>query len=186
MKLQSFDRKQRGAALVVSLIILLIMTVIGVTSMRGSVLEEKMAGNARQAMVASHAAEASLRAGETWIIANVKNPGDLVQFSNGTLGLYSQRDPLLLPGFDIYDDSAWAGNSVSVGLTGIIPPGGLKNQLVSQDPAYIVEYIGRVGPPPLNYDKPDPRQYAFRITAIGWGEDANAHFLAESYFHKEL
>ena len=56
--------RQKGAALVVSLILLLIMTIIGVTSLRTTTLEEKMAGNMRDKSLAFQAAEAALRDAE--------------------------------------------------------------------------------------------------------------------------
>lgn len=57
-------RQQRGAVLVISLIILLLMTIIGVVAMQGATLEERMAGNVRDNQIAFNAAEAALRAGE--------------------------------------------------------------------------------------------------------------------------
>ena len=39
--------KQHGSVLIISLIILVAMTLIGITAMRTSVLEEKMAGNVK-------------------------------------------------------------------------------------------------------------------------------------------
>jgi len=58
-------RAQRGAVLVVGLLILLVLTLIGVTAMRGATLEERMAANAtftQQALqAADSAAEAAMR-----------------------------------------------------------------------------------------------------------------------------
>jgi type IV pilus assembly protein PilX len=48
--------------LVISLVILMVMTVVGVTAMRGTALEERMAGNLRDGVLAFEAAEAALRA----------------------------------------------------------------------------------------------------------------------------
>ena len=50
-------KSQQGAALVVSLMILLVMTLIGITAMSSSNLEEKMAGNSRDMMLAFQAAD---------------------------------------------------------------------------------------------------------------------------------
>lgn len=188
-KSNPIDRsKQSGAVLVISLIILLVLTVLGVNSMSSLVLEERMAGHTRQSMVASQSAEVALRAAEAWIAANVNTTGNLAQFSNGTQGLYSQRTPELLPNFDIYDDAVWSdANSVPVNISGI-DPDGPKAQLVSQNPRFLIEYLGRMGMGKLdpNDPQPDIRPYAFRITAIGWGEDANARFMAQSTFRLVL
>jgi len=66
-KISPIYSKQRGAALIVSLIILLVMTLIGVTSMQTTVMQEKMAGNSRDLSTAFQAAEAAARAGEVWL-----------------------------------------------------------------------------------------------------------------------
>lgn len=58
---------QNGAALIISLIFLLLMTLIGVTSMQTTTLEERMAGNTRDRNLALQAAEAGLRQGELWL-----------------------------------------------------------------------------------------------------------------------
>ena len=55
---------QRGAALIVGLIILVVLTLIGVQAMRTSLVQERMAGNMRERNVAFQAAEAVLRVGE--------------------------------------------------------------------------------------------------------------------------
>lgn len=55
---------QHGVALITGLIFMVALTLIVLASMRGSILEEKMAGNARSQNLAFQAAEAGLRAGE--------------------------------------------------------------------------------------------------------------------------
>jgi type IV pilus assembly protein PilX len=58
---------QRGSALIIALVFLLVMTLIGVTAMQGTSQQESMAGNMRDRNLAFQAAEAALRAGETWL-----------------------------------------------------------------------------------------------------------------------
>lgn len=60
-------RRQRGAVLVVSLVILLVITMIAAGSMRGTILEEKMAGNTRDRNLAFQAAESAVREAEIFI-----------------------------------------------------------------------------------------------------------------------
>ncbi len=55
---------QRGAILIIALIMLLLLTIIGLSSMRGTSLQESMAGNLRDSNLAFQAAEAALRQGE--------------------------------------------------------------------------------------------------------------------------
>lgn len=60
----SIASKQQGAVLIVALIMLLLLTIIGLSSMRGTSLQESMAGNMRDANLALQASEAALRKGE--------------------------------------------------------------------------------------------------------------------------
>lgn len=195
--------KQQGSVLAVSLVILLILTVLGVNSMSALTLEERMAHHARQSMVASQSAEIALRAAETWLVANVTSEAGITQFLGGGLGLYAQAGdaiPNPLPvGFDIYDDSTWTNlNSVTVvGVAAIDPDGaGPKARSLAQDPQYIIEYLGHFSNAEekgnkapvdiINVENSGQRDLAFRITAIGWGENTNARFLAQSTFRIDL
>lgn len=56
--------RQRGVALVVVLILLLIMTLLGLASLRGTLLEQRMSANLFDRSLAFQAAEAALREGE--------------------------------------------------------------------------------------------------------------------------
>jgi len=56
--------RQRGAVLVVSLLLLLVMTILGLSSVGTVVLEEKMSANSYDRSLAFQAAEAALRVGE--------------------------------------------------------------------------------------------------------------------------
>lgn len=60
---------QRGAALVVALILLLVLTLIGVSTMESSSMEMKMANQSRERLIATQAAEAGLRDAESFIQA---------------------------------------------------------------------------------------------------------------------
>ena len=62
-----FPAHQRGAVLIVSLILLLVMTIIGVFAMRGTTMEERMAGNMRDRSMAFEAGESALRDAERWL-----------------------------------------------------------------------------------------------------------------------
>lgn len=62
-------RQQRGAILIVALIMLLLLTIIGLSSMRGTSLQENMAGNMRDGNLALQASEAALRKGEEVVVA---------------------------------------------------------------------------------------------------------------------
>lgn len=55
---------QSGVTLIVALVFLLIITVLGISSMRGVALESRITGNLKQEKILEEAAEAGLRIGE--------------------------------------------------------------------------------------------------------------------------
>lgn len=60
-RLEAGPQRQRGAALVVGLILLVVVTLVGVGAMQTTTLQEKMAGNLRDSNLSFQAAEAALR-----------------------------------------------------------------------------------------------------------------------------
>lgn len=54
-------KREGGAILIVTLLFLVILTMLGITAMTGTTMEERMAGNTRDSAIALQAAEAALR-----------------------------------------------------------------------------------------------------------------------------
>lgn len=65
---------QRGATLIVALIMLLLIAIIGVASMQSTTMQERMAGNMRDQNIAFQAAEAGLRDREAWLESLTARP----------------------------------------------------------------------------------------------------------------
>ena len=68
----------RGSALVVSLILLVVLTMLAVQGMRTNVMQERMAGNLRERNLAFQAAEAALRLGERSFVGVADCPAPVV------------------------------------------------------------------------------------------------------------
>jgi len=75
-----YSKRQRGAALIVGLIMLLLLTLVGVAGMRDTLLQEKMAASMRDRDIALQAAEAALRAAE---LSLATGAGPVFTNSNG-------------------------------------------------------------------------------------------------------
>ena len=96
---------QSGAALVVSLFFLLILTIIGITGMQVTSLEEKMAGNMRDRGLSFQAAEATLRFAEN----RLRTQGATLVYncdansSDTSKGLYLETCPPA-----VLTDATWA------------------------------------------------------------------------------
>ena len=58
-------RRQKGITLIVGLILLLVMTMLGLTAVQVTTQQERMAGNLRDRNIAFQAAESALREGES-------------------------------------------------------------------------------------------------------------------------
>ena len=73
------QRRERGVALVVALILLVVATLIGLAASRGTVLQERMSSNSFDRSLAFQRSESALRAAEAaitadWRIANLNGP----------------------------------------------------------------------------------------------------------------
>lgn len=75
--------RQRGVVLVISLLLLLVLTMLGLAATRGTTLEQRMTTNQNDQEVAFQAAEAALRAGESQLSSAGLN------YNNNTAGAYN-------------------------------------------------------------------------------------------------
>lgn len=69
----SMPANQAGVVLIVGLVMVLLITIVGLSAIRGTGLQENMAGNMRDRNVAFQAAESALREGETIVSAANKS-----------------------------------------------------------------------------------------------------------------
>ncbi len=171
--------RQSGVVLVFSLVFLLILTLIGVSSMRGTSLEEKMTSNMRDRMSAFQASESSLRDGELFINTVVSQ-----SIFNGTNGLFGLND--LEP--DFIQAAVWTDNTLSVSTTPV--PG------TRISPRYFIKRYGTIkgGAGAKNIGSGYKTKVAsndvivFRVTARGTGNTvgvsatAPTEVILRSYF----
>ena len=128
----SLQSHQSGAVLIVSLIMLLLLTLIGITGSQVTSLEEKMAGNSKDYNLAFQAAESALRAGEA-ATANIAASGyytgstqpidwantKVVTYSGGTLyGTYQAPKYIIETPTTTAGSSTGAGGSLEAGMSG--------------------------------------------------------------------
>ena len=167
--------RQAGVALVISLIILLMLTVLGVQGLQTVTLEEKMAGNFRDRQLAFEAAEAALRAGENWINAQNSPP---VAAINGANNVWTFGDA------DITNRAFWANG---------IEYSGLGIAQLSENPRYIIEERGELAGTGRNQSAEigantkgnlQGTVYGYRITARGLGGTANSIVILQSNYEK--
>lgn len=83
--MQSLD-KQTGVALLMSLVILLVLTLLAVSGMQGSIMQERMSSAQRDGMLALEVAEAALREAESTLdgLSDLSSFGSTAGFYDGT------------------------------------------------------------------------------------------------------
>lgn len=114
---------QRGISLVIAMVMLIVLTLIGVSSMNTAIVELKMAGSMQQQGVALNRADELLRVGEEDVLAIVTAPAAF-DFAAAGDGYYVNADNI-----DVYDID-WGAQ----GLTSI--PG------ANPADSYVTEYMG--------------------------------------------
>jgi len=66
--------QQQGVALIIGLILLVVMTLLGVSATSTALIEEKMAGNMKDLELALHASETGMRDAEIWLDSLTSEP----------------------------------------------------------------------------------------------------------------
>lgn len=170
-------KAQTGITLVVSLIILVSLTILGVTSMMSSRTEVSMAGNLRKAGIAFNAAEAGLRAGEKYVNSSVTT----TIYASPSTGLYGEADTS--PSYGVA--ATWDGTASQLATT--------KLPDVAEQPRYIIHFLGdrsqnEVGSVNIGgYGSGQPGLTVsnFKITARGVGQTINEVRYVQSHLGHE-
>ncbi|MBI3343666.1 MAG: hypothetical protein HY028_02155 [Gammaproteobacteria bacterium] len=168
---------QQGSALVVSLLMLLVMTLLGVTAMMTSRLQEKMAINARQYNLAFQASESALRTGEEETrLAALQDPTAYTATCGSGLCLSATT------GTPEWLSTSWATRTNV--RTSTIDLAGIPS---SYQPMYIIEILPQQPTQGTNisqisiYGNKDIPQY-YRITSYGSGADGAGAVMLQSVF----
>ncbi len=172
----SNHNRQVGVTLVVSLVILIAMTLLGITSIQSTRTEIAMAGNLREAGLTFNAAEAGLRFGEAFVEDSVTK----TIYADASIGLYAEwdEDP------DYADPTTWtASQDAAISLAH-----------VAEDPKFIIRYLGdrsqneaaSVNLGGYGAAQPGITVSNFRITARGTGQSGNIRRIVQSYYGKEF
>jgi len=85
--MRKIDYYQKGSSLIIALIFLLILSLIGVSSMQGTTMQEKMSGNLRDKYVSFNSAEAALLEGEEQSSEDYKN--NILNINSVASGAYA-------------------------------------------------------------------------------------------------
>jgi type IV pilus assembly protein PilX len=168
---------QRGAALIVALLLLVVLTIIGIGAMQTTRMEERMAGNTRDLNLAFQAAEAALRDGEARIRAANSRP-ETCSAAPCEVWQLGALPPLELQTRDWWDDP---DITLEYGANGVDDIAEL-----AADPHLVVEALGFV-PDSLTvgHGVPEGRDF-YRITAHSTGGSGEAESIVQSTFTRRF
>ena len=185
--LSNFPRRQHGAVLIISLLLLLVMTLIGITAMQSSTLEEKMAGNMHNRNVALQAAEAALRVAEADIEAMVSTAA-----FDDSGAYYSDLSTVVPTTQEFSDEATWNDAAVTAGDV-IQISGSDAVDGVSRQPVYFIQFIGKTeagGNPSLGMGpgygglNTGDTSSLFRVTVRATGRTAGSQVILRTIYGK--
>ena len=160
--------QERGATLVVALIMLVLIAIVGIGAMQSTTLQERMAGNLRDQNMAFQASEAGLREREDWLESQTEKPST-------SAWLRPRQDLNLNTPFPFGATALEYGTAGSIDLDG-----------VESDPEVVMEELEFV-PDSLvkGYDPGKGRDF-YRVLSSGSGQTANSESVLETTYAKRF
>lgn len=160
---------QSGATLPIALVLLFLVTLLGVSTIQTTQMQEKMSANLQDKEISFMAAESALAAGEAWIINLNALPTPVT--SCGSF-------PCVIEKIDNSDfagatDAWWQANSAQYTAT-------LSN--VNTSPRYIIEFVQFVPDSPVigQTSGSIPGVYYYQVTAKGTGSTDEAETVLQT------
>jgi len=180
-------KQQRGAVLVVSLLLLLVMTVLALGASQTTRLQERMSANMRDRDLAFESSEAGLRNGERIIDSLTVAP---TPCTSGRCQVY---DRAFLPAAMAFQTQTWWDTQSWGYKTDVTfdsthrtaASGGLisGSGMAGADPQFVVEELEEVTDaltvPPTG---PPPSRIYYRVTSASQGGSAQAQVVLQSTF----
>ena len=178
-----FYKRQQGVALFMSLVMLLILTLLGLSSIQSTGMQLRMSNNARDANLAFQGAESAIREAEIFL----GTVNTLLTFQNDNTNGYYDAPGNGNVDLSTFDWDTPANNdrefaTVSTNIDGVFA-----------QPEYIIEFIktvvsdeDRLNLDNIGQDTGSGRTQIFRVTSYGTGGTEMAHVMIQSTFGKRF
>lgn len=172
--------RQSGAALITSLLILLVLSLLAATSMQNVSMQERMVSAVRDGQVALEAAEYAAREAELKLENATVTLGEF----GSTTGLYEEGNAP-----DLYDSDTWSDGAA----TGSIEALDFPTDVLAESPRYLIEFVGDVTDEEpvnnmsiVNYSSgaSSGPPIGFRIVAWSSGRTGQTRRIIEVYYGK--
>ena len=175
--------RQRGSTLIVAMMLLLVMSMMAMTSLRGTVMQERISANAHDRYLAFQSAEAGLRMGERqaekWAAGAIPPPAATTgcPAANPRTGLYVMSAAA-------HDACAplWAGRANYWHRADAEPDIAFNTSGLSRAPYYIVELISTNASCNPGASTLSANCKRFRITAASDDDGGRARVVLQSLY----
>lgn len=171
--------RQRGMVLAIVLILLLVMTIIGLTAAQSTALQERMSGNQRDRNIAFQSAEYTLRLAQADMLA-----AQWTNFLQDTGGLYTYDPTALNP---LYQTVNWNSPSSVLTVGGSQTGAGplLSDVPATNQPEFIIEQMPPVAAPggnlsQMQYSNGVPPVQVYQVYTRATGGDTNAQVMLQA------
>ena len=192
--------RQRGAVLIVSLVMLLLLTFIGVAAMNTANTQEKMVGNLQDQQVAFEMAELALQEAETWMQGLLSVPDASTDPSPGDGLVWARGETSAKVGITgtnwweyATDANFWTAEGNNVSLNTALKRAGINDDswLVYQEPQYVIEElqstsgVGGGGSATIGISDGTINSTFYRVVARGMGGRQDTVVLLETIYAKQ-
>lgn len=176
-------RTNTGVALFISLVLLLVLTILGVSVVQTTSLEIRMARNEQDTLLAFEAAESALRDGEAALEATTS----IFAYNDaGAGGLWDMPDLTDANRWEI--DGIWSDGRTIVAATAV------DSVASQQAPRYMLEHLATVQRDENAYQQDNEYNATgssdsvdvFRVTALGFGGTANSRVMLQTTYGRDL
>lgn len=172
---------QSGSALLLALIMLLVLSLLAISGMEGSLMQERMSTAQREGVMALEIAESGAQDAEQWIEDNVVTLTDF----DGTGALYNATEDQDEHAPDVYDQSVWENDSQTREADAV----------EGVTPRYLIEYMGEGFTPPqltdgniggYRHDSGGGNVHSFRIVVRAESPSGRGQRLLEVFYTRQL
>ena len=179
---------QGGVVLIIGLLLLVVMSMLGVSMMTATRLQTMMAGGARESGIAFQAAEAALRDGEAMIDATTAPFSATTTAGAAPIGRVGEDRPEP----NLFDAATWSASKTVKSV--VYQPGDFPEMPANGQPRFILKHLGTRDLADQGQDiaqedeggsgSVGPVGHFFRVTARGTSRDGSAVTILQSYYGK--
>lgn len=176
---------QRGAILVVSMLVLTVMTLLALGASQTLRMQERMATTLRDRDSAFQAAEAALRAGER-VVGDPALTSPPTRCNSGRCRIYERNTlgvSVATQSTDWWNERAWSyagADSPSIGSPSQVDP-------IQQQPRYLIEEFAEITDAlTISPQGPPPSRMHYRITAMGQTRADTAQVILQSTYARRF